>query len=273
MLNCYTILGVAPSASAAEIKRAYRQKAKELHPDITSYGQSAEDNASRMRELIHAYETLSDPAQRAEFDSVYARYRTYSEGTSRESRFDYRMWLMTREDPESRAKLIFFDLLHDLEDEAVREYQQRRVSPGSFVLSRWFDREDFMDCGFILAEELFFRADYYESFQLLVEVIQYEREKPYFRHFFPEVIVFFRDLVRNKLAGIISDEMALDAFETALELDLGKKDDAVILKLMAGCYERLGDIHTARICLAEALKRDPKLSGVRELSRRLNGGY
>ncbi len=269
MIDCYQILGVSSSASAAEIKRAYRRKAKELHPDLYEHVGSGDYAAARMRELIDAYQTLSDPERRAEFDSVYSAYRKFTEGAPKESRFDYRMWLMERTDAESRAKLIFFDLLHGLEEEAVREFRARREDPAGFDLSRYFDREDFMDCGFILAEELSFRDDWYEAFNLLVEVIELERRKPYFKHFFPEVIAFARDIARNRIVGAVPDELALDALETAVELRFGKKDDAFFLKLMAGCYERIGDSETARACLGEALRLDPKLTGIRDLKKRL----
>lgn len=269
MEDCYHILGVKSSASAAEIKRAFRKKAKLLHPDIPDNKAANEDRDARMRELIAAYETLSDPDRRAEFDSLYAKFRQYREGSDAVSGFDYRLWLMEREDSESRAKLIFFDLLHGLEDEAVAEFRARRACEGGFVLSKYFDREDFMDCGFILAEELSFREEYYESFLLLAEVLQLELEKPYFRHFFPEAVLFTRGIIRNHLAGVIPDELALDCFEMALELRLGKKDDAFILKLMAQCYDRLGDRYTARLCLTEALRLDPKLTGISELKKKL----
>jgi len=267
--DCYHLLGVKSSASAAEIRRAYRLKAKAIHPDIPENLASDRDNAARMRQLILAYETLSNPERRAEFDATYAKFRKFSEGTEAVGGFDYRLWLMEREDNESRAKLIFFDLFHNLEEEAVAEYLTLRKKEGGFILSRYFDREDFMDCGFILAEEMTFRNEFYESFLLLAEVIQLERQKPYFRHFYPEVTVIARDIVRNRLALSVGDELALDCFETALELKFGKKDDAWILKLMASCYDRLGDRYTARLCLAEALKLDPKLTGIRDLQKRL----
>ncbi|ULQ60347.1 DnaJ domain-containing protein [Brucepastera parasyntrophica] len=269
MNDCYQILGVTSSASAAEIKRAFRIRAKEIHPDIPENTKLSSNSDARMRELIHAYKTLSDSEQRAEFDVLYTKFRKTRKASDSDDRFDYRLWLMNRDDKESRAKLIFFDLLHDLEEEAVQEFQKQRKSQSGFILSQYFDREDFMDCGFILAEELALRADYYEAFLLLAEIIFLEQKKPYFRHFFPEVLIFTRDIIKNKLLHTISDELMLDSLETALELQLGKKDDAYILKLMAGCYERIGDKYTARLCLAKAMELDPALSGVRTLRRRL----
>lgn len=269
MEDCYHTLGVKPSASASEIKRAYRARAKLLHPDIPVNKARAKDNDARMRELIAAYETLSDPNRRAEFDAMYATFRKANEGTDAVSGFDYRLWLMERDDPESRSKLVFFDLFHSLEEEAVGTYRSLRDGDTEFDLSRYFDREDFMDCAFILAEELSFRGDWLGTFRLLASVIALEAEKPYFRHFFPEVIAFFRDVTRNRLSLSVSDEIALDCYEAALELNLGRKDDAFILKLMSRCYDRLGDPHTASLCAAEALALDPRLPGAHELKKRL----
>ena len=55
--DCYDVLGVSRSASAAEIKKAYYKLAKKMHPDLNKDDEKAADNFA---ELQDAYETLSD---------------------------------------------------------------------------------------------------------------------------------------------------------------------------------------------------------------------
>ncbi|KAJ1546158.1 hypothetical protein HK405_007344 [Cladochytrium tenue] len=62
--NPYDVIGVSKTASAAEIKKAYYQKAKELHPD-SNKDPSAKD---KFVELQSAYEVLSDDKKRAAYD-------------------------------------------------------------------------------------------------------------------------------------------------------------------------------------------------------------
>ena len=58
----YAILGVPRSADRAEIGRAYRALAKRIHPDV------AGETPTTMRDLNWAWDVLSDPARRAEWD-------------------------------------------------------------------------------------------------------------------------------------------------------------------------------------------------------------
>ena len=61
----YDILGVSRDADDATIKKAYRSLAREYHPDRNPGNAEAE---TRFKELAVAYETLSDPEKRANFD-------------------------------------------------------------------------------------------------------------------------------------------------------------------------------------------------------------
>lgn len=66
MKDPYLVLGVARAASDDEIKKVYRQLARELHPDLNPGDRRAEE---RFKEISAAYDFLSDPQKRAQFDS------------------------------------------------------------------------------------------------------------------------------------------------------------------------------------------------------------
>lgn len=61
----YQVLGVTREASADEVKRRYRELAKELHPDLNP---DKPDVAERFKQVSAAYGLLSDPEKRARFD-------------------------------------------------------------------------------------------------------------------------------------------------------------------------------------------------------------
>ena len=61
----YEILGISKGASAAEIKKAYRQKAIEHHPDKNPGDHEAED---KFKKAAEAYEILSDENKRSRYD-------------------------------------------------------------------------------------------------------------------------------------------------------------------------------------------------------------
>ena len=60
----YEVLGVPRSASADDIKNAFRNLARKYHPDVNK----AEDAEEKFKEINEAYGVLSDPERRAAYD-------------------------------------------------------------------------------------------------------------------------------------------------------------------------------------------------------------
>jgi hypothetical protein len=256
MINYYDLLGLKPDASDSEIKKAFREKAKRLHPDIA--GKAAEEG---MRRLLTAYEVLLDRERRYEYDRAYSRF-------VKKTGFDYRTWLREQGTvPESQAKLVFFELLHLEEDEAIRVW---RNSGGiNFPMEKYLDREDWMDCLFMLAEELDRRLCFYESFRLLTTLVREERRLPYFRHFTEEIETFLKEQVRLRLRSQVDDETWIECMEILLGLGFPPRDEARWMRSMAEALLGLGDHTAARAVIAEALRKDPALPYTKRLRREL----
>ena len=260
MISHYDLLQIKKNASAQEIKKAFRERAKLLHPDI-----AGENGAEQMRKLLAAYETLSDKNRRFEYDKVYLRVVE-----SYEKSFDYRTYLREKQDePESQAKLIFFELLH-LEEETALSIWKEKGGLG-FPMEKYMDREDWMDCTFIIAEELAKRGQYYEAFVLLVRLVREERRLPYFKHFIEEVESFLKELVRLHLRRAVDTETYVECMEDLLDLGFSSKDEARWLRSIAEALIHLDEMTTAARIFREALKRDPKLPNTVRLRRMLQG--
>lgn len=65
MSDYYADLGISKDASDSEIKKAYRKMAQKYHPDVNAQDKTAEE---KFKQASTAYETLSDPQKRAQYD-------------------------------------------------------------------------------------------------------------------------------------------------------------------------------------------------------------
>jgi tetratricopeptide (TPR) repeat protein len=256
MENYYSLLAVKHNASTQEIKRAFREKAKRLHPDIA--GKMAEE---AMRKLLTAYEVLSDRDRRYEYDRAYDRF-------IKKIDFDYRSWLRERgDDPSSQAKLVFFELLHLEEDAAIAVWD--RNGGLDFAMEKYLDREDWMDCVYIMAEELDKRERCYESFMLLTALVREERRQPYFKHFADDIKSYLKELVRLRLRSRVDAGTWVECMETLLGLGFSPREEARWLRSMAEALLKMGDAAAAEPVMREALKKDPALSSAAGLRRKL----
>jgi len=74
----YKILGVSNTSSEDEIKTAYRKMARKFHPDVSDDPKAEE----KFRDITKAYETLSDPTKRREYDNANSGFNSGSSFSS-----------------------------------------------------------------------------------------------------------------------------------------------------------------------------------------------
>jgi curved DNA-binding protein CbpA len=221
----YEILGVKHGACAAEIKKAFREKAKQYHPDIAGGGR-----VEAMRRLIAAYHVLSHPERRFEYDRAYQRF-------VQKAGFDYRRWLSEQDDPECQAKLVFYELLRFEEDRAVEIWWKNGGL--CFPLEKYMDREDWMDCQYILAEELDKRAFTFEAFTLLTAILAEERRRPYFRIFTEEIEKYLKAIVKLRLKSQVDAETWINCMETMIGLGFPARDEVRWIRSMTDTLNKL----------------------------------
>jgi curved DNA-binding protein len=85
----YKTLGVERSASADDVRKAYRKLAMQYHPDRNPGDKKAED---KFKEINEAYQVLSDPQKRARFDQLGSAYSNWQQRGGSPNDFDWSQW-------------------------------------------------------------------------------------------------------------------------------------------------------------------------------------
>ena len=115
----YEVLGLSKGASADEIKKGYRSKAKELHPDRNTSDPSAE---SKFKEANEAYDVLKDPERKAAYDRFgHAAFEGGTGGGGGQRQGDF----------SSAFSDVFDDLFGDFMGGGQRGGGRSRASRGS----------------------------------------------------------------------------------------------------------------------------------------------
>ena len=260
MTDHYAALMVDSSASASEVRAAFRRMVKKCHPDVNHHRRKWAHK--RMKALLAAYETLSDAGKRAAYDLRLGRLR--------ESRRDaYHDRLAARSDPESRARLILYDLLQGNEGEAIQVLETVCEEDPLFDVADYLSPRDWMDCKFLLAEEYERRRAFERALELYEAIYQAPLARSHYRNYLEEVKDRVRNLCCRDLARTAAPEQAIAYYRRALRLDLKRAQAAFLHKKMAEAYYEVGRIEDALSEMKRALDLKPDLKGRQKISRRL----
>ncbi len=85
----YKILNVDKTASQEEIKKAYRNLAREYHPDVNPDDPNAEE---KFKDINEAYQVLSDQEKRVKYDRFGSQWKQYQQNGGRAEDFDWSQW-------------------------------------------------------------------------------------------------------------------------------------------------------------------------------------
>jgi curved DNA-binding protein CbpA len=257
--NYYQILGVSAKAEFPEIKTAFRRRIKEHHPDTKDPNHP---ELFTIHDILEAYEVLSDPDQRVAYNHQI-RY------TPEKTDFNYRHFLQSRPDDKSQAKLVFYDILRKREHEAVELYNQlseRRT----FSLEQSLGKEDFMDCAFLLAEEMEKAQDYAQAVYLHLRLAELEQDRPYFKHFFVEVEDRLRNLLTRKVSWEIPVKQRIVILESLIKMNFSPKNQLAILKKLIELYLDVGILELAREKYSKAYAMAPKDKALAKIRDKLD---
>jgi molecular chaperone DnaJ len=122
-MDLYSLLGLAPGATSADIKRAYRRLARRYHPGINPGDRAAE---SLYGQISEAYETLVDPERRRAYDSSGAAASRPTTSTFEFSGFDFSIGAHGTK--AATFTELFAEALHPVPTE-----EGRRAEPGADI--------------------------------------------------------------------------------------------------------------------------------------------
>ncbi len=242
-LDPYRTLKVGRGASAREVRASFKSLMIESHPDKNPGRRAWAER--RVRELIAAYEVLSDPAQRATFDRESAS-RGARGGPDPSAQKFTEPFYFRKSDPESKALVVLHHFLHGKPRVGAKLLRDLEARNGRGFLATYLDREDYLDCLYLIGEYHASQRQYLKAAERFLALYTHEKTSRFPRHYLDEVVRLLKDLYLRKIPKHSASEAALEGLKTAGGLRLTQAEERLRLKRMAELLYRNGDLPGAR---------------------------
>jgi len=257
----YETLRVSSKASPREVRTAFRQLVKVYHPDKNP--QRTEWAEVRMRQLLEAYQVISDRQRRNVYDR---RLQMQRAGVS----FAERMARKPK-DFGAQSQLLLYHLLQGHFDEAIALHETLKGRRIAFSLADHLDDCDYLDSLFLLGEAYEARKQWRTATRFYWEAYEQEAGGPKKRYFFDELRDRLRVLFSQRLVQGLSPEDTLKNYRRALDLCVTNRDAALIHKKIAAIQTRLGHDAEAMGALDKAERLCPGMKAIGTMRKRIAG--
>ena len=258
-LDYYSILGVSESASAEDIRRAYRRLVLDAHPDKNPHRREWAEH--RIRLLIEAFDILGNNESRRVFDvHRKAAARIRGEGEP---------FFFTRNTPGARALLVLYLLTHKQEKKGAQLLVEMEEEYGSEYLRGYLCREDYLDSLFLLAEHYIRQKNFLAAVERLRVFYHHECHSRAPRHYYGQVIDHLRNLYLRKLPGILAPALLSTYLSEAADFHLKQNDEVLRLHLLARAAMDSENFTVAQRAVESFNQLNPASSDLQELRSRL----
>jgi len=254
MKEYYQILNVKEDSSISDIKKAFREKIKKLHPDINQNIYKDE-----LLKVLEAYEILSKVIEKE--DSKEFKYKE-----KKEKDFNYKDYLKNRKDFKSYSNLILLELMDDNDKEAFDLYFSLMLKK-DYSLEKTLKTDDFLDCSFLLAELAYKQKKYNTAYFLIKKIIEYEYEEAYFKIFFIDVLILAKKII-VKLFFNWDLKKSIEELKYICNI-IPDKQSGIFLKILSELYLKENNKIKAREILLKALKNNKSMKLKKKLKELL----
>lgn len=261
-IDYYGLLEVEFDTERASIRKAFRARLLEAHPDKSA----VPTDGARLTLVMRAWEILGDEELRESYDRIWLLHHR-GEELDEASRLPH---VTESARPQNRARSILFLLLEERGDEALERLRGLGPDAAEF-LAEHLDSDKFVDASFLIAERFEGRKRWFEALEWYEHLLGAEARRRRHRPCYPEALDRTRKLLIRRTQDELEPRVALEYLRRAESLGLNRPQRAEVAKRRATAYVRMGMQVEAERQLAIAIDLVPGGKGLSRLREEVLG--